>query len=104
MPYEFGEVVLVRFPFANQTTLKQRPAVIVSGRAYNIAKPDVVIMAITSQVHSSSSLGQVQIGQRQAAGLLRPSVIKPVRGHRLIFKVPAPADDKTRQARAQAAI
>ena len=78
MPYEFGDVVLVRFPFTNQTAFKQRPAVIVSSRAYNLAKPDLVIMAITSQMRSSSSLGEVRIGQWQAANLLKPSSIKPV--------------------------
>ena len=78
MPYEFGDVVLVRFPFTNQATFKQRPAAIVSSRAYNVAKPDVVIMAITSQVHSPSSLGEVQVGRWQAANLLKPSAIKPV--------------------------
>ena len=67
MPYEFGDVVLVRFPFTNQATFKQGPAAIVSSRAYNVAKPDVVIMAITSQVHSPSSLGEVQVSQWQAA-------------------------------------
>ena len=35
-------------------------------------------MAITSQVHSSSSLGEVQVVQWQAANLLKPSAIKPV--------------------------
>lgn len=78
MPYEFGDVVLVRFPFTNQTTFKQRPAVVVSSRAYNLAKPDVVILAITSQVHSLASLGEVRISQWQAANLLKPSAIKPV--------------------------
>jgi mRNA interferase MazF len=78
MPYEFGDVVLVRFPFTNQATFKKRPASIVSSRAYNVAKPDVIIMAITSQVHSSSSLGEVQVVQWQAANLLKPSAIKPV--------------------------
>jgi mRNA interferase MazF len=78
MPYEFGDVVLVRFPFTNQAAFKQRPACIVSSRAYNTAKPDVIIMAITSQVHTHSSLGEVQVGQWQAANLLKPWAIKPV--------------------------
>ncbi len=78
MPYEFGDVVLVRFPFTNQTASKQRPAVVVSSRAYNLAKPDVVIMAITSQLRSPASLGEVHIGRWQAANLLKPSAIKPV--------------------------
>jgi mRNA interferase MazF len=78
MPYEFGDVVLVRFPFTNQIASKQRPAVVVSNRAYNIARPDAVIMAITSQLHLPSGLGEVLISQWQAANLLKPSAIKPV--------------------------
>ena len=35
-------------------------------------------MAITSQVHSPSTLGEIQVGQWQAANLLKPSAIKPV--------------------------
>jgi mRNA interferase MazF len=78
MPYEFGEIVLVRFPFTSQTAFKQRPAVVVSNLAYNTARPDAVIMAITSQLHSPPSWGEVLIGQWQAANLLKPSAIKPV--------------------------
>jgi len=78
MPYEFGDVVLVRFPFTNQAAFKQRPAVVVSNRAYNTARPDAVIMAITSQLRPLSSLGEIWIVQWQAANLLKPSAIKPV--------------------------
>ena len=78
MPYEFGDVVLVPFPFTTQAASKQRPAVVVSNRAYNMAKPDVVVMAVTSQLHASPALGEVWIGQWQAAGLLKPSAVKPV--------------------------
>jgi mRNA interferase MazF len=46
MPFEFGDVVLVPFPFTNQTGIKQRPAAIVSSLAYHRGKPDIVIMAI----------------------------------------------------------
>jgi mRNA interferase MazF len=78
MPYEFGDVVLVRFPFTNQTAFKQRPAVVISSRAYNAARPDVVIMALTSRLHSPSALGEVLVREWQAAHLLKPSAIKPV--------------------------
>jgi mRNA interferase MazF len=48
MPFEFGDVVPVPFPFTSQTATKKRPAVVVSNRAYNAARPDAVVMAITS--------------------------------------------------------
>jgi len=53
--------------------------VVVSNRAYSIARPDAVIMAITSQLHSPSGLGEVWIGQWAAANLLKPSAIKSLR-------------------------
>ena len=78
MPYNFGDVVLVRFPFTSQAAFKQRPAVVVSNRTYNSTKPDVIIMAITSQLRSQPILGDVWITNWQAANLLKPSAIKPV--------------------------
>ncbi|MFH1860460.1 MAG: type II toxin-antitoxin system PemK/MazF family toxin [bacterium] len=46
-----GEIVLVPFPFTDQTTVKQRPAVIVSSNEYNLSREDVIIAAITSVVN-----------------------------------------------------
>jgi mRNA interferase MazF len=43
-----------------------------------MARPDAVIRAITSQLHSPSSLGGVWISQWHAANLLKPSAIKPI--------------------------
>jgi mRNA interferase MazF len=45
MPFEFGDVILVRFPFTSQTNAKQRPAAVVSKRAYNETRPHVVAVA-----------------------------------------------------------
>jgi mRNA interferase MazF len=78
MTFEFGDIVLVPFPFTSQTTSKRRPAIVVSSRAYNSARPDIVVMAVTSQIRPAPVFGEVWIGQRQAAGLLKPSAIKPV--------------------------
>ena len=78
MPFEFGDIVLVPFPFTDQTASKQRPAVVVSNRAYNAARPDVVVMAVTSQLRPSPAFGEVWIGEWRQAGLIKPSAIKPV--------------------------
>jgi mRNA interferase MazF len=78
MPFDFGDVVLVAFPFTNQTITKQRPAVIVSQQAYSRARPDVVLMAITSQVRSDLGFADTLLSDWQSANLLRPSVVKPV--------------------------
>jgi mRNA interferase MazF len=78
MPLRFGDVVVVPFPFTDQTTLKKRPAVVVSSDAYNRERPDIILMAITSQVRPSPSVGEVAVGDWQGAGLLKASVIKPL--------------------------
>jgi mRNA interferase MazF len=78
MLFEFGDVVLVPFPFTSQAASKKRPAVVVSSRAYNVARPDVVVMAITSQLRPTARLGEVWVRDWQSSGLLKPSTIKPV--------------------------
>ena len=75
MPFDFGDIVLVPFPFTSQTVSKKRPAVVVSSTEYNAAKPDIVVMAVTSQLRASASLGEVWIQDWSAAGLLKPSAI-----------------------------
>ncbi len=76
--YGFGDIVLVPFPFTDQSGAKKRPAVIVSSTAYNQVRRDLVIMAVTSQVKPSGTFGEVIIEDWQVAGLLKPSAIKPV--------------------------
>ncbi|MGH8593635.1 MAG: type II toxin-antitoxin system PemK/MazF family toxin [Gammaproteobacteria bacterium] len=43
--YSFGDVVLVSFPFTNQSGEKKRPAVVVSSAAYHQARQDLILMA-----------------------------------------------------------
>ena len=76
--YNFGDIVLVPFPFTDQSTVKKRPAVIVSSDAYNLQRPDIVIMAVTSQMYSADRFGDTIITEWQAAGLLKPSVFKSI--------------------------
>ena len=76
--YNFGDVILVPFPFTDQSQAKQRPAVVVSSARYNTERPDLVLMAITSQVRLPAAFGEVIIQHWQVAKLLKPSAIKPV--------------------------
>ena len=76
--YSFGDVILVPFPFTDQTGTKKRPAVVISSAAYNTAARDLVIMAITSQLRPSGAVGEALVADWQTAGLIKPSAIKPV--------------------------
>jgi mRNA interferase MazF len=76
-PYVFGEVILVPFPFTNQTAVKKRPAVVVSGAEFNRLRPDLIMMPITSQLKSETNFGEVWIAEWEAANLLKPSAVKP---------------------------
>jgi len=77
-PFEFGDIVLVPFPFTDQSATKKRPAVIISSNAYNSERPDLIIMAVTSQIKPTAIIGEVIVQDWQGAGLLKPSAIKPV--------------------------
>ena len=54
-------------------------AVVVSSSAdYHRERPDLIILAVTSQARPSANLGEATIAKWKEAGLLRPSVLKPV--------------------------
>lgn len=76
--YSFGDIVLVPFPFTDQSAAKKRPAVVVSSSAYHDTRPDLIIMAVTSQMRPTSIIGEVHIRDWKGAGLIKPSVVKPV--------------------------
>ena len=76
--YNFGDVVLVPFPFTDQSATKRRPAVVVSSNRYHAQRPDVVLMAITSQVRTQPAFGETPITGWRRAGLIKPGVVKPI--------------------------
>ena len=57
--YSFGDIILVPFPFTDQSTTKKCPAVVVSSSAYNQNRPDLILMAVTSQLHASTYFGDL---------------------------------------------
>jgi mRNA interferase MazF len=83
MPFDpdglgFGDIILVPFPFTDQRNSKKRPAAIISTARYNAERPDFIIMAITSQIRDQQQFGDAMVVAWEAAGLLKPSAIKPV--------------------------
>lgn len=76
--FSVGDVVLVPFPFTDQSDTKKRPAVVVSSAGYNANRRDIVILAITSQVRQALAFGDAMVADWQAAGLIKASVLKPV--------------------------
>ncbi|HMP72618.1 MAG TPA: type II toxin-antitoxin system PemK/MazF family toxin [Kiritimatiellia bacterium] len=70
-----ASVVLVRFPFSDLNATKQRPAVVVSSVGFSTRHGDILLVPLTSV---SQPDGGLQISEWQAAGLLKPTWIKPM--------------------------
>lgn len=66
------------FPFTDQSGVKKRPAVVVSSNLYHAGRRDLIILAITSQIRMPLGFGEALVADWQSAGLLKPSVFKPV--------------------------
>ena len=73
-----GDVVLVPFPFTDLSTTKQRPALVVSPDSWNAAQPDVILVAITSQMAVAPGQQDLVLNTADiaAAGLPKPSRIR----------------------------
>ncbi len=66
----FGDVVLLRFPFTDGKTFKRRPALIIND--YNDG--DIIVCRITSQIYNSQN--DVYFTNWQKSGLKLPSTIR----------------------------
>jgi mRNA interferase MazF len=71
--YERGQIALVRFVFADEQGAKHRPVLILSTRAYNSGRAEVIVAALTSNVERLLP-GDCLIERWQEAGLPKPSV------------------------------
>jgi len=68
-----GDVVLVRFVFADEHGAKRRPVLVLSGTDYHVGRQEVIVAALTSNA-SRLLPGDHPIKDWQGAGLPRPSV------------------------------
>ncbi len=69
-----GDAVLVGFVFSDESGRKLRPAVVISSAAYNRAREEVVVAAITSNVRRRL-FGDHLLNNWKDAGLLFPSLV-----------------------------
>ncbi len=68
--YTFGEIILLRFPYSNNISVKKRPALILIDTGDN----DIIAARITSQY--MNSLFDIEINEWEKAGLLTPSYVR----------------------------
>ena len=66
----FGDIVLLRFPYADGQTFKKRPALIIN----DYDDGDVIVCRITSQLYTSNQ--DIYIENWKKSGLKLPSVIR----------------------------
>jgi mRNA interferase MazF len=77
--YRQGAIVLVPFPFTDQSAAKRRPALVVSSTKFNAGHRDVVLAAITSHIDvDRDTVLEVDLAYPDIASgkILQPSVIK----------------------------
>ena len=67
-------MVLIDFPFSDESVKKLRPALIVSSAGYHNGRREVVIAAITSNV-TRQLFGDHLVSEWRSAGLLFPSTV-----------------------------
>ena len=69
-----GDIVLVKFVFADETGAKQRPGLIVSTDKYHQGRRETILAAITSNI-GRLLVGDYKIKAWREAGLLHPSIV-----------------------------
>jgi mRNA interferase MazF len=66
----FGEIVLLKFPFSDGKTFKRRPALVIN----DFDDGDIIVCRITSQIYKTKN--DIYIKNWEKAGLRLPSVIR----------------------------
>lgn len=66
----FGDIVLLKFPFTDGKTFKRRPALIIN----DFNDDDVIVCRITSQIYKTKK--DIYIVDWEKSGLKLPSVIR----------------------------
>jgi len=72
--YKCKDVVLVDVVFSDGSGIKKRPALVVSSDGYHKSRREIMIAAITSNVHRILC-GDTKIKKWKEAGLIVPSLV-----------------------------
>lgn len=72
--YHCGDVVLVRFVFADERGAKRRPALVLNTAAYSASRQELVVAAMTSR-SDRLLVGDCGLADWHSAGLPRASVV-----------------------------
>jgi len=72
-----GDVVLVKFVFADEKGAKQRPCLIVSTDRYHSGRRETILAAITSNV-GRLLVGDYKVKAWRESGLLSPSIVTAI--------------------------
>jgi len=48
--FDQGEILLIPVPFSNLSSVKKRPVLVLSNNAHNSSSPDIIVIAITSNL------------------------------------------------------
>ena len=68
--YNFGDIVLIKFPFTDNHTFKKRPALVIK----DTHDGDIIVSRITSKLYNSTF--DIEIKDWDKVGLKLPSVIR----------------------------
>ena len=74
MSFSRGDIVLVKFVFADEKGVKQRPGLIVSTDRYHQGRRETILAAVTSNV-GRLLVGDYRIKAWRESGLLYPSIV-----------------------------
>ena len=68
--YNFGDILLLKFPFTDHKNFKKRPALVI----VDTLDGDIVVARVTSK--TKETVFDIQISKWEKSGLLLPSIIR----------------------------
>ncbi|MBI2499047.1 type II toxin-antitoxin system PemK/MazF family toxin [Candidatus Woesearchaeota archaeon] len=73
---EQGDLLLIPFPFSDQSGKKVRPVVVISNNDFNNSSEDIIVLGVTSNLHRDKYSIQLSSLDLEKGNLDKPCVIK----------------------------